>query len=283
MWGYIKRKVRSVVRRVRKVVRRVVRRAVRIFRKIRRGIKAAIRYVRNFFRGVVNFIRGLVSSLWNGIKWLIHWFLGQPEYWASYFGWMPEKKLKVKIIILMDADKQPIASRRDVDTVLALAKEVFKEQVNVRIVSPSGPDELIVGMHPEPAPNYVLNPLCGGGGFWQVYTKVGAWFRKYSAWTHAGSYLGYGMPATIFIVKDVQNDKSGCFLAAVTNYGFIDSGYLSGSEGRLLGLAHELGHACDLLTHNDRTLMESGPGTRSRKLTRRQRARFRASARVTYR
>jgi hypothetical protein len=239
-------------------------------------------FIKKVGRAIRDGIGGTVSTLWNGLKWAIHRIFGIFEMIGSFFGFMPTKKLKVKVVILLDAQKQPIASRADVDKAVSLAKEVFKDQAHVRIISPTGPDELIVGIHPEPAPEFVMNPLCDGGGFGQVFTRVGRWFRRHSARTHAGSYLGYGSPATIFVVNDVQK-KNGCFIGVATDYGYIDGDALGRSEGVLLTLAHELGHACDLFRHKDRTLMESGPGTRSRRLTRRQRAIVRSSPRVTFR
>lgn len=238
-------------------------------------------FIKDVGRAIWDGITGVGNSLWNGFKWLIHRLIGLLELLGSLFGFMPRKKLRVKVVILLDKNKKPLASREVVDDVVARATKTFKDEANVRIISPGGSDRLIVSIYPEPAPDFVMKPLCEGGGFGQVFTRVGRWFRTRSAPTPAGSFLGYGAPATIFVVEDVQG-KSGCFLPLVTNYGFIDSGALSGSDGSLLTLAHELGHACDLWHRSNGTLMEAGPGPRSARLRRYQRAVLRSSPRVTY-
>jgi hypothetical protein len=239
-------------------------------------------WVKKTVKKVWDGVSGFVSSLWTGFKWFVHRAIGIIEYISTLFGIMPEKKLRVSIKILLDNDLRPLADREKVERVLALAREVFKEQAHVRIVSPTGDEESIISLHPEPAPEYVLDPLCDAGGYGQIFTRVGRWFRRYSARTPAGSFFGYGSPATIYVVRDVQ-EADGCFLAIATNYGYIDSGALDRTEeGWLLVLAHELGHACDLRHRGGKTLMKKHPDGRPRRLIRRQKATLRSSPRVTY-
>ena len=237
-------------------------------------------FIKDLAGSVWDGLTGTLSSLWNLVTWVIHRVIGLLELIWSLLGFKPAKKLRVKVIILLDAHGQPVASRADVDAVVTLAKEVFREQANVRIVSPSGSEGLIASVHPRPAPDYVMNPKCDAGGYAQSFSRPGRWFRRHSARTPAGAILGYGAPATIFVVNDVL-DKSGCFLGVTTSYGYIDGGALTGSEPQLLTFAHELGHACDLL-HRERTLMAPSSDTRSRRLTHGQRAAMRSSPRVTY-
>lgn len=240
----------------------------------------------DFIKGVVKAIIGGIAAgaelFWNLVKWGLHRLIGLLEMLGSFLGIRFMKKLRVRVVILRDANGVPIAQRSAIEAVVQLADEVFRDEAKVKLASAGGRgDYRIIHTMDDPAPDYVMRPKCDGGGYWQAFGKVGTWFRGHSAATIAGTYAGYGTPVTIFVVDDVQG-KAGCFIPFVGDYGFIDSGALSGSEGRLLTLAHELGHSCDLRHRSNNSLMEADPEPRLRRLTHLQEVVLRSSPRVTY-
>jgi hypothetical protein len=239
-------------------------------------------WFRSLGRSIWDGIRGGVSSLWNGVRWLIHRVIGILELIGSLLGLRLRKKLRLRVVILQD-DSKPLAPippqvLQDVEAVVEIAKKVFKDEANVKIIPSWEGAVMIVG---EQAPSFVMKPKCVEGGFKQLFTRVGRWFRTHCDTTPGGSAFGYGSPATIFVVDDVQG-KAGCWVPVVQDYGYIDAGALSGSTGERLTLAHELGHACDLWHRHNSTLMDKTPGPRTDRLSTWQISWLRSAPRVTY-
>jgi hypothetical protein len=225
---------------------------------------------------------GAFDTLWHGATWLANRLFWWFDFIGSLVGFMPEKKLRVRVSILLDANLQPLVSRRDVEAIVELAKQVFSNQANVTLVSPSGSDQFIVAIEPDLPPAYVLEPHCDAEGYREVFTRVGTWFRLHSAVSATG-IIGSGQPATMFCVEQVNGeDRGGCWPWVFADYGYIGKALpLATDRGTLLGLAHELGHACDL-PHGQGSLMDHAPGSRSGSLSRLQIATLRSSPRVTY-
>jgi hypothetical protein len=221
-------------------------------------------------------VKGFFSDLWQFVKWLIHRGIGLIEFILTMLGVMLPKKIRVQAVVLLDEHRKPTASREDVQRAVDLADAVFRDEVNVRVVSPVGH----VTIEPDPAPSFVLDVECGSSAFFSQFTAVGAWLRAHANRTPWGTILGNGAPVTAYVVRDVRN-KSGCSVAFIADYIVIDPAALAGQEGMRLTLAHEIGHACDLW-HDSGTLMQAGPTGRPRKLSRYQRAIFRSSPHVTY-
>lgn len=134
-----------------------------------------------------------------------------------------------------------------------------------------------------------MEPTCDRGGFGETLTRVGRWFRTRAKRTFTGATVGYGSPATMFVVRAVKPDKLGCFIGLV-HYGYITPRAISQLESdpdgvvRVAGttLVHELGHSCDLL-HTDGTVMHPTKEGCVLRFTRWQRAWLRSSRRVTFR
>jgi hypothetical protein len=174
-----------------------------------------------------------------------------------------------------------------VQAVVDEAKDAFRREANIRII-PSVNNDEIVEEFADQNPTWVMTPECGSGGYGDIFTRVGKWFRKQS-----NPYSGRG-GATVFIVEDVIG-KAGCFIGPLVDYGYIDEDGLFNSpgvpatEGRKLLLAHELGHACDLFHRdNPRNLMakkhQSPTGVqRTSHLTNWQQSVIRSCPRVRYR
>ena len=268
---------------------------------------------RAIVRSVGGVVRGL-RELFTGIAWLIQRLLGFPELLGSLAGIRITKKFRVKVVILPDVNGRPLATTEAVEEVVEEAKRVFfRNRMKVRIIAPPG-QETIVSHFAGTVPGYVRRPQCGVPGWFERYKGKGRWYA-----TNTIPYSRRGS-ATVFVVNDVHEgaeDKNGCFLGLV-DYGYIDSGALrppgnpvpvipvvTGSSaddsagsmqpaaaktftpGAKMTLAHELGHACDLLhrTKGGRTpgnLMRPGQVERTHHLTDWQIAVVRSSRRVRY-
>ncbi len=277
-------------------------------------------WVKKVGRAVAKGVRGIVrgvSEVFSAVSWFIHRLIGIPELIASLAGIRITKKLRLKVVILPDASGSPLATTAAVEEVVDEAKRVFyRNRMKVRIIPPVD-EETIVSHFAGSVPDYVRRPQCGPPGWAERYKGKGRWYARHSA-----PYSGRGT-ATVFVVDDVHEgpeDKNGCFLGLV-DYGYIDSGALrppamptpvpvpvvtatgSGAgasavsvltaavkaftPGVKMTLAHELGHACDLLhrTKGGKTpgnLMRPGKDERTHHLTDWQIAWVRSSHRVRY-
>jgi hypothetical protein len=234
-------------------------------------------WIKDAAQGAWDFIKGVGSALAQTIKWILQRGIGILDFFLTLAGIMPEKKIRVEARILVK-DGKPVADRDDVQAVLDLANEVFKQGVNVRVVSRTDRPTLI----PDDAPARNLVVACGAGAFASAFSSVGAWFRRHLARSPAGTVFGYGSPVTVFVVENVEG-KKGCSVGFLADFVVIDPEALRGDEGSLLTLAHEVGHACDLVHAGAGTsLMRASSDGRTRRMKRLQRAIFRSSPHVTY-
>ena len=248
------------------------------------GVKGVWHFFGGLFAVISNFVKNLISHL--SLVW---------EIPLVYLGWMPEKKMKLRVLILSDESGALIARRSLVEAVVEIAQIVFKRELNITIVGAFGP---IVWELAEPAPTKVLEPPCSTGlsdvhtQFKFIFTEPGAWYRSRLARSPGGTFFGYGTPVTMFVVRDVQG-KAGCaHLAWWENYGYIDPTALPPSPdvvrsraAEYTTLPHEIGHCCDLLTHRKpkENLMYLSQAERSgTRLTKWQKAIARTSTHVTY-
>lgn len=224
---------------------------------------------------------GAAWLLGSAIGWLLHRLIGLPDLVGSLVGITPEKRLRLKVVILRDSNDRPLATTSQAEAIVEAATTALHEAANVTLEPAIGNEEFVEQLA-DPSPAYVLDPKCNWGGFQHNFTEVGKWYRGNSkGYTSRGGVV-------MFIVEDVQG-KSGCFTGLV-DFGYIDPGAVRDPMGRpaegarQLTLAHELGHGCDLLHRKDPTnLMTPGSDERTTKLTRWQRAVLRTSRHVRYR
>ena len=129
----------------------------------------------------------------------------------------------------------------------------------------------------DPSPASALNVHCDDGAWQEDFGPAGAYFRRHAASTDSGTWLGYGAPVTVYIVRDISN-KGGCSLGFLADYVTLEATMLPLARHRLL--AHEVGHACGLWHSKDKEnlMYPIGPG---RRLARWQVALLRNSRHVT--
>lgn len=218
------------------------------------------------------------SWLFNLAKWLVQRLLGLPDLLLALAGIMPPKKLRIRVVILSNEAREPLASPAEAASVVQLATEVFQNEANTKVV---GAEPLVVTL-PVAAPTAALDVRCGVGVLLDDLGEAGAFFRRHRARSPLGSFFGYGSPVTVFVVRDIA-DARGCSAGLLADYVTVSVKALAGSDGMKLTLAHEVAHACDL-PHlwGAATLMEHQPGPRTHSLSRWQKAIFRSSPHVTY-
>jgi hypothetical protein len=240
-------------------------------------------WVKNAAKTVGNFVRGAGSFIVQGSKAGFNRFLGLGDFFGTLFKHMPEKQVFVEVLILQ-RNQVALAKMADVQAVLDLADDVYREQMNVRIVNRQGRRPLD---HVEDVPARNLSVTCEPlKVFASNFSGVGAWFRDRQIVNTGGQTLGWGNPVTVFVTENVEGGNAGCCPGFLADYAVIDPGALSGSEAKRMLLAHEVGHACGLwhpAFSKKKNLMKHETDRRSRRLGRLQKAVFRSSGHVTRR
>ncbi len=218
-------------------------------------------------------------------------FFGLPGFLFDLIVPWPQKKLRLRIKVLVREDGSPLHPTRDLEKecneAYDLAAKIFKDSANVKLVSYGSLPR--VEIMDELPPTEALNPRCDGGAFKDHYTKAGLFYianKQYSVTV----LIGAGAPVTAFIVLDVQG-KRGCSQGPMADYLTVDiAGLLTTSGDDVIQtipsstLAHEIGHACGLWHHPQKiNLMKKSQRDRTNTLLKRyQKAIFRNSRHVTY-
>lgn len=216
---------------------------------------------------------GLFIQSVNFVKEAFNRLFGVFDFFASLFGVLPTKKLRVRIVILRDERGLPVLNE-------SAAQSAFDE--TARLLGRAARVELVpVGWRvvtaPHGAPTAALDGRCTDGAWSDDLGAAGAFYRSIMAKTPVGTAVGYGAPVTVFIVRSIT-DKNGCSLGLLTDYVTVEAKAIVRTRGLI---AHEIAHACGLLHSQDKAslLFPTGPGT---EMTRFQTAVFRNSRHVTF-
>jgi hypothetical protein len=173
--------------------------------------------------------------------------VGLPEAALNAAGVLPPKKVRLRVVVLAEATGQPVVGPLDgkstkdrVMEAVEVARAIFQEEANVRIVSAGG---TLVTVDTTPAPTDALTVRCEGGALKDDLGQAGFFFRNRMARNVVGTAIGAGSPITVFVVKSVVG-KHGCSLGPLTDYVTVDVDGVTTPSKRTL--AHELGHALGL-------------------------------------
>ena len=192
--------------------------------------------------------------------------IGLPDLLLGFITW-PEKKLRIKVLILVDEYGKPVASPADLTPSIDYARRVFKDRLNVKLLPYH--EEPMVEVLISPAPAAALRVECGWGAWGEEFGEAGEYFADHLA--------GLVYPVTAYVVIDVMN-KQGCSLGPLTDYVTLDrDGIKSGST-----LAHELGHACGLWHSGTTSNLMYRNSSRGDGIKWFQKNLFRSSRHVTY-
>jgi hypothetical protein len=254
---------------------------------VKKKAKAALKAVKQAAQAAGNFVSGAAAGIWGLISAALHFVLSIFDVLLTSFGNMVPKKTRLYVKILSN-EKGPLINRKDhlsqyewskLIEALREARRIFEKELNTTVIPAS--DTEAISVIAEPAPEAALKPRGGGGCVLDVIGTAGDFYRWHEQ-RNIGSYLlGYGAPITVFIVDEIQNGDDGVSPGPAGNYVVVDLEGIKQSPSWTL--AHELGHACNLLGHGgaEDSLMRHDPDGRMDYLKRWQKVIIRASRHVT--
>lgn len=218
----------------------------------------------------------MVAFFWqvfNLIKEFLNRLIKLPDLMLALIGIRPNKKLRLRIVILRDERGLPVAGNEAVLPVYEEVRRILGRQARV-LVEPAG---WPVVTAPHAAPKAALDVHCTDGAWQDDMGQAGAFYRGLMAKTTLGTLTGYGAPLTVFIVRSIST-RNGCSLGALTDYVTVEAQTLKTTR-RLL--VHEVSHACGLWHSGDRRnlMFPDGPGD---ELGGWQAAILRSSRHITY-
>lgn len=188
-----------------------------------------------------------------------------PESVLDLCGILPEKRLRLRVIIQRDERGQPICQAVDVLPQLQQAIDIFHQQANVRIL-PIGPFVFPLKSVETASDKYIVicpSPSTGPhldcrSSRWRLRGRI--WFNakacRYSFWANWRRMLGYGAPICVFAVRSIETTfpVEGGYCVGLAGRGLFDFVLVDfashvGVSKQSDRMAHELGHAC-LLAHS---------------------------------
>lgn len=230
----------------------------------------------------------ILKMFWNAILTLLNMLAGLIEFLLMSIGVMPEKKLRISVVLFKSEEEGILAEPDEVVKQLQNAVKVFKDQANIRLIpiSPyqsktkaeytlASPDWIHI---PEkPVSSDVLDVHCNLKAFLEDLWITGSKYQI-SAMTSFfyGNFLriiGYGSPIIVFIVRSIHR-HGGCSLGPLSDYVTVH-------RNNLACIAHEVGHACNLLHDSDKHNLMYSRICGLENMTRSQVAWVRASRHVT--
>ncbi len=209
-----------------------------------------------------------------------------PDAVLAGLGIMPEKRLRVRVQLALGASE---ATRAEMLQALKVAAQIYRREANVRIL-PAVP-WVIDGAFAGPASplgswlgvgdpdTHRLDVGCALQAVGEDIGRVGGLFAWRALRHHpfgiARRLLGSGAPVVVFAVGSVDGGRLiGCSLGPLTDYVTVH-------VDRPVCLAHELGHACNLL-HISASGNVMNPTCGGAHLTRWQAVLVRLSRHVSY-
>ena len=232
--------------------------------------KAAVKAIVKAAKAVAGFGKEVGSVL----REVLHRALGFLDFLGSLLGIRPEKKLRLRIVILRDDQGTPLTTEQQLEPVIAETKRIFKEQVQTKVVAAGGD---MVKTVKAASPAAALDVGCGTGAWGADFGEAGYYFGE----RVAGTENLYASPVTVFIVRSIA-DKGGCSLGPLTDYVTVEVSALADTGGHASRIvAHEIGHSCGLphSGHKKNLMHRSAEGDGLRRW---QEATFRSSRHVTF-
>ncbi len=264
------------------------------------------------------FIGRFVEWVLNIIKTVVYAVYSLPDAILTLLGIMPEKKLKLLVIIQNDSAKEPVV--KDINVVyrdIQYLINTFRAEMNIRVMPTnlfmyrsafSGDNysfEDFVKTDDSVSSNRTLDVCCDACAAGDDLTSIGTNFNLMMARlgfsTNARRLVGYGAPIIAFAVRSYTDGKAGCSLGPLSDYVTIkfnetQSGgmYPGGvffpaneltpdkSLDAVTDLAHEVGHCCNLPHKEDITNLMNPSPNRTGHLSVWQKMLVRSSRHVTY-
>lgn len=261
---------------------------------------------------MIPFVGRLLNWLFQAAKTIFNAVISAPDMALTLLGIMPEKKLRLGVIVLRDRRGTPIARDDLIVRAIQCAINIYREQCNIRIIpvryaqyqmafdDPEDADGSYIFHDDGVSDDYILDVCCTACAVGADLGNVGAQYQALMAmhtfWGNGRRLLGYGAPVIAFTVRSFTGTPVGCSIGPLVDYvtvQFADSQQGTPATeltsiirlGRISSLAHEVCHACNVVWHEDgnENLMSRLPnGDRFCRLNRFQKMLVRASRHVTY-
>lgn len=290
-------------------------------------IASAVDFVFGIIGGIIAFIVDIITSIpfigrvieWilNIVKTIVYGVMSLPDAILTLLGIMPEKKLKLLIIIQNDSERKPVVNNmnvvyRDVQYLI----NTFRSEMNIRVLpvklflyksafaDDSFAPEDFVTTDDGVSSNRTLDVCCDACAAGDDLTSIGTSFNvlmmRLGFLTNGRRLLGYGAPIIAFAVRSYTDNKAGCSLGPLSDYvtvkfnetnnGMKPDGSLytmdeltaDKSLDAVTDLAHETGHCCSLPHKEDSTNLMNPSPARTGHLTVWQKILVRSSRHVTY-
>jgi hypothetical protein len=238
--------------------------------KIKKIAKAAKKLAKKVVQTVKKVLRVAQEVAWRAAS--IFDFAG------SLLGIQLQKHARLKVFVLYDETdptKTTVVSSATAEQWVEVAKDVFKQRLNITLHTHKGEKGAFV--HVLAAPSFVMTgPPCG---FTAGFKDRADWFEEHTTDT----LLGYGGTMYAFIVKTLdeksKTDLNGCSWPWIHNFCLIDA-----IMPRSTTVPHEMGHLCGVFVHSDapHNLMNTERDDMDSKLKNWQKAIIRTARYVTY-
>lgn len=178
---------------------------------------------------IVSWLVDAIAGLVGLIGWIVERIVGLPELILCGFGTAGARKhLHLSVFVWTDGKRTPLVPISVVQEHVRVAKEVYLRECNVEIHAPEEP--VLISAPPEGAESHACN--------------AGGWFSSKKS-----LYNSFALPGTVaaIFIRDIPGNSVGCHIPG-TQYVLVDAGVTLNTT-----LAHEIGHACDLLRHRNST------------------------------
>lgn len=187
----------------------------------------------------------------------------------TFFGFLdwPEKKIRIKIIILPDPEGNAVIPSTDIHASIAYAQRIFKKHFNVTLLAHN--KESFAELLPTIPPIDVLYTKGGPAALKEEFRIAGSFFASHLS--------GVFYPVTVFVVINIKG-ASGCSLGPLSDYVTLDP--VGANQTSVL--AHELAHACGLWHMNEKANLLYPYHKRGDEVKWWQKNIFRGSRHVTY-
>lgn len=184
----------------------------------------------------------------------------------GFLNW-PEKKIRIKILILEGSKDRAVLSPTELDNALEYAKGSLKKNFNVKLLPVKKGQ--FVELSKIISPGEALYTKGGHGALKEEFKVAGNFF--------AANLSGLFYPVTTFVVIDIAG-AIGCSLGPLTDYITLDR---AGAKNDST-LAHELAHACGLWHVKERSNLLFRFKSRGNEVNWWQKNIFRSSRHITY-
>ena len=214
----------------------------------------------NILKGIVRIIIRVVIEVFHRL--VINMF----DTIFGFLSW-PEKKLRIKILILAVSKEPAVFLPSELDLALGFAGESVKKNFNVKLL-PHKNGHFVEVLKATP-PVEALYTKGGNGALKEEFKEAGNFF--------ASNLCGLFYPVTTFVVIDIAG-ASGCSLGPLTDYITLDR---DGAKNDST-LVHEIVHACGLWHVKERSNLLYRFKSRGNDVNWWQKNIFRSSRHITY-